>query len=539
MNVGSPHLRAHPTQSGFSLPVPTTQPIYSNLAGAGIDWDMIEADLGARLDWHGVVEIHAPTGLARGYYLNSKFNSGVLTSGNDQRPCDTSTLRSMTIQIGARLSIYALGSDLVRLSIASSGWALLREGRAIEDFHAWAAELEANRGSGALEVSVLSGRRGVLAFEFGARSLTAFQALTSLSFDETALEWLNALAGRPDARVRWFGSVETAASMGLETMELPPISVRVSTPTVAPILGTPILKTPILKTSILAPQAVRDPEVNAEPAPVAKLEEIEELTAPEPTVALEETNSAEVMGEPTLDSNEMFDEDSNDLDDALLELAEALSLDRASVERSTGTAPAAPASGAAASVTPASVAPASIAPASITPASVAAARATPALAVSTLFTPIVPLEPTVPAALESVALESAAIPVPRVIEEPTEITWVMVTAAWSELLAFTERRTDAARGKETFDRAWRESCLALAERYPELDPFLSDVKYFDGSLTIRTQTASVLEALVAAYGRSLARLGIPVEALEGLVQPIRDRHRAAWTAAGLESIWRR
>ena len=80
MTVGSPNntqnqARQNQSAAGFNLPLPTNQSVYSNLAGAGIDWDMIEADLGARLDWHGVVEVQAPTGLARGYYLNSKFST--------------------------------------------------------------------------------------------------------------------------------------------------------------------------------------------------------------------------------------------------------------------------------------------------------------------------------------------------------------------------------------------------------------------------------------------------------------------------------
>jgi hypothetical protein len=119
------------------------------------------------------------------------------------------------------------------------------------------------------------------------------------------------------------------------------------------------------------------------------------------------------------------------------------------------------------------------------------------------------------------------------------VTWPMVIAAWSDLLAFTERRTDAARGSETFDRTWRESCIALAERYPVLDPFFADVKYAAGVLNVRTQTPDLIEALVAAYQHSLVRLGIPLGALEPLVQPIRARHEVVWAAAGLEVLWRR
>jgi hypothetical protein len=453
MTVGSPHntrqnqARQNQSGAGFNLPLPTNQSVYSNLAGAGIDWDMIEADLGARLDWNGVVEVQAPTGLARGYYLNSKFSTGIVSSGGELTPCDTQTMRSMALQHGARLNIFALSANLVRLSIASSGWQIQREGLAKEVFHAWAAELEANRSSGALEVSVLSGRRGILAFEYGVRSLTAFQALTSLSFDETALEWLNALAGRPDARVRWFGGADTAAFTGLETVELPPIS------------------------------------VSARPAPV-------------------------VVQTPAVPP-ESSDEDDTDL----LELSDDIRLSKDSV-----------------SVTSEPDLQPVVAQPVIQP------MVEPA--VQPILEPVV--QPVVEVAAASVASVSApVIPAPRVIEQPLEVTWPMVTAAWSELLAFSERRTDAARGAETFDRTWRESCIALAERYPELDPFFADVKYAAGTLSVRVQTPSTIEALVAAYQRSLARLGIPLEALEPLVQPIRARHQNAWAAAGLEALWRR
>jgi hypothetical protein len=466
MKVGSPNsTRQHQANTGFSLPLPTSQAIYSNLAGSSVDWDMIEADLGARLDWHGVVEIQASSGLARGYYLNSKFNTATVLNGNDLTPGDTKTLRSMALQAGARLSIFALPQTLVRLSIASSGWQIVREGRASEDFHTWAAELEANRSSGALEVSVLSGRRGILAFEFGVRSLTAFQALTSLSFDETALEWLNALAGRPDARVRWFGSADTAAFTGLETLELPPISVNVR---------------PMPLSAPASPQVVAGSD-EADAMDLLELsDDINSANREAPPVAVGSVTSStpEVTAEP---------------------------------------APVPPVAITPAAPIPAAVAPANI-PAAVAPASILAA--------------VIPTS--VP-----VATSPVTIATPATNEQPPEITWPMVTAAWSDLLAFTERRTDAARGAETFDRTWRESCIALAERYSVLDPFFADVNYAAGTLSIRVQTPNMLEALAAAYQRTLARLGIPLEALEPLVQPIRARHQVVWAAAGLEALWRR
>jgi hypothetical protein len=480
MTVGSPHntrqnqARQNQSGAGFNLPLPTNQSVYSNLAGAGIDWDMIEADLGARLDWHGVVEVQAPTGLARGYYLNSKFSTGIVTSGGELTPCDTQTMRGMALQHGARLNIFALSANLVRLSIASSGWQIQREGLAKEVFHAWAAELEANRSSGALEVSVLSGRRGILAFEYGVRSLTAFQALTSLSFDETALEWLNALAGRPDARVRWFGGADTAAFTGLETVELPPISVSVR----------PMAKPVLVQAPSFAPPEAAD--------------------------------------EDDMDLLELSDD---------IRLSKDSSNDPVSVSSESDLQPVAQ------PINP------PVAQPVVLPAPQVFVQPISKPVVQPVVQPVVVqqvVQPIAEVATAPVAsVPAPVIPVPRVIEQPLEVTWPMVTAAWSELLAFTERRTDAARGSETFDRTWRESCIALAERYPELDPFFADVKYAAGTLNVRVQTPSIIEALIAAYQRSLARLGIPLEALESLVQPIRARHQNAWAAAGLEALWRR
>jgi hypothetical protein len=486
MKVGLPNstrqnqARQNQSSAGFNLPLPTNQAVYSNLAGAGVDWDMIEADLGARLDWHGVVEVQAPTGLARGFYLNSKFSTGIVSSGGEITPCNTQTMRGMALQHGARLNIFALSANLVRLSIASSDWQIQREGLAKEDFHAWAAELEANRGSGALEVSVLSGRRGILAFEFGVRTLTVFQALTSLSFDETALEWLNALAGRPDARVRWFGGADSAAFTGLETMELPPISVG----------ARPMAKPVSVQAPSFAP-------------PEASDEDDMDLLELSDDIRLSK-DSGTVSSEPDLQPV-------------------AQPINPPVVQPVVLTAPQI-------FVQPVVVQPI-VRPVAVQP------------DVQPVVQPVVVQQVVRPVAEFATApvasVPAVVIPVPRVIEQPLEVTWPMVIAAWSDLLAFTERRTDAARGSETFDRTWRESCIALAERYPVLDPFFADVKYAAGILSVRAQTPSLIEALVAAYQHSLVRLGIPLGALEPLVQPIRARHEAVWAAAGLEVLWRR
>jgi hypothetical protein len=484
MKVGSPNnTRQHQANAGFNLPLPTSQAIYSNLAGTSVDWDMIEADLGARLDWNGVVEVQAPSGLARGYYLNSKFNTATVLSGGDLTPGDTKVLRNMALQIGARLNIFALPQNLVRLSIASSGWQIVREGRASEDFHTWAAELEANRGSGALEVSVLSGRRGILAFEFGVRALTAFQALTSLSFDETALEWLNALAGRPDARVRLFGSADTAAFTGLETLELPPISISAR------------------------PAPMSAPVIRPATPQIAVVDEADEMDLLELSDDISLSNHTQAPSVPT----------------PVISSTPPVAVPLVPVVIVAPDAPTA-----VAPIVPASIFPASIAVTPIVPA--------PIVPVPIAMAPMVEV-PATPIA--AVAITPVTIAAPQMNETALEITWPMVIAAWSELLAFTERRTDAARGVETFDRTWRESCIALAERYAVLDPFFADVKYAAGTLTLKAQTPSSLEALVAAYQRTLSRLSIPMEALEPLVQPIRARHQAVWAAAGLEALWRR
>jgi hypothetical protein len=500
MKAGLPNAtRQNQVNAGFNLPLPINQPIYSNLSGAALDWDMIEADLGARLDWNGVVEVQAPTGLARGFYLNSKFNSGMVSSGGELNPCDSQSMRVMANQHGARLNIFALSANLVRLSIASSGWKIVREGRAIDQFIGWANELEANRGTGALEISVLSGRRGILAFESGERTLTAFQALTSLSFDDTALEWLNALASRPDARVRWFSASESISiGSSQDTSEVLPVEARVAVkPTWQPVT------LPGAEVQAIAPRVVQPNPSEAEDQVLLELSD---------EISVSREASGRALQSPLMPVAAV----------APVELPVSV-LDPVSVQpvaqvqeqvRVQDVISPAP-----------EVAPMVVQPVTGTPVQTSALAQFPA-----------PSPAPTPAQVASTLSTQVSMPVPT---KPSEITWPMLNAAWSELLAFTERRTDAARGAETFDRTWRESCIALAEQYPELDPFFADVKYANGTLIVRTPNAHLLEALLAAYQRSLASLGIPVQALEALVQPIRARHQAAWAATGLEALWRR
>jgi hypothetical protein len=109
-------------------------------------------------------------------------------------------------------------------------------------------------------------------------------------------------------------------------------------------------------------------------------------------------------------------------------------------------------------------------------------------------------------------------------------------AAWQAVLEFTEYRMDHARGQGTFDQVWREVCLELVDRYPQLDPFLEDIRYQNGVLSMHRPSGTGIEALSVAYLRTLGKLGIQIEAVRPLLKPIRDRHQPVWRAAGLEVV---
>jgi hypothetical protein len=109
-------------------------------------------------------------------------------------------------------------------------------------------------------------------------------------------------------------------------------------------------------------------------------------------------------------------------------------------------------------------------------------------------------------------------------------------AAWRDVLEFTEFRTDSARGKGSFDLVWREVCLELVDRYPQLDPFLDDVRYVAGKLNVSRPSGASFEALGAAYHRVLSKLSIPIAAVRPLLIPLRDRHAAVWREAQLEVL---
>ena len=116
------------------------------------------------------------------------------------------------------------------------------------------------------------------------------------------------------------------------------------------------------------------------------------------------------------------------------------------------------------------------------------------------------------------------------------VSFAEMITAWQAVLEFTEYRMDHARGQGTFDRVWREVCLELVDRYPQLDPFLEDIRYHNGVLSMHRPSGMGLEALSVAYLRALGKLGIQIEAVRPLLKPIRERHQSVWRAAGLEAI---
>jgi hypothetical protein len=120
--------------------------------------------------------------------------------------------------------------------------------------------------------------------------------------------------------------------------------------------------------------------------------------------------------------------------------------------------------------------------------------------------------------------------------EPVALKTSEIIAAWRDVLEFTEFRTDSARGKGSFDPAWRAVCLELVDRYPQLDPFLDDVRYAAGQLSVSRPSGASFEALGAAYHRVLSKLSIPITAVRPLLIPLRDRHAAVWREAQLEVV---
>lgn len=118
----------------------------------------------------------------------------------------------------------------------------------------------------------------------------------------------------------------------------------------------------------------------------------------------------------------------------------------------------------------------------------------------------------------------------------SESSYDQVTRAWNEILHFCENRTDSVRGKETWDNAFRRARLALVDKYPDLDPFLDNLRYTAGVLIISRPSTELFEGLVATYLETLSLLSIPATALFSLLAPIRDKHRRLWRAAGLEVV---
>jgi hypothetical protein len=116
----------------------------------------------------------------------------------------------------------------------------------------------------------------------------------------------------------------------------------------------------------------------------------------------------------------------------------------------------------------------------------------------------------------------------------TEASFDEAVRAWNEILGFCEARTDAVRGKDTFDNAFRQARLALVEKHSVLDPFLDEIRFTASVLHVRQPSLEVFEALVPTYLETLRILGIKPEALYALLKPIRDKRLRIWRAAGLE-----
>jgi hypothetical protein len=117
-----------------------------------------------------------------------------------------------------------------------------------------------------------------------------------------------------------------------------------------------------------------------------------------------------------------------------------------------------------------------------------------------------------------------------------EASFDELTRTWNEILNFCESRTDAVRGKETWDNAFRKARLSLVDNYPILDPFLDELRYTASVLIIARPSKELFEGLVATYLETLKLLSIPPQALFTLLAPIRDKHRRLWRAAGLEVV---
>jgi hypothetical protein len=118
----------------------------------------------------------------------------------------------------------------------------------------------------------------------------------------------------------------------------------------------------------------------------------------------------------------------------------------------------------------------------------------------------------------------------------TDNSFDEVVRTWNEILGFCEARTDAVRGRETFDNAFRQARLALVEKHAVLDPFLDELRFTASVLSVRQPSLEVFEALVPTYLETLRTLGIQPNALYALLKPIRDKHLKIWRAAGLEVV---
>ena len=201
------------TSDGLNLPLPTDQAIYRNLSGAALDWDLIEADLGSRAEFSGVVDVIATDSNARAYYLNGQMH-GAYRINERMTPCDAATLRSLALQATARLSVYAVTPVAIELSLEAAGWRVLHQGAGVEVTRSWLEDMHAAQTTGALEVSAQDGRRGVIAYVDGVQTLIGFEpTIAPAIFGNSATHAIETISGRSDVQVRVYGNDATEAAI--------------------------------------------------------------------------------------------------------------------------------------------------------------------------------------------------------------------------------------------------------------------------------------------------------------------------------------
>ena len=135
-------------------------------------------------------------------------------------------------------------------------------------------------------------------------------------------------------------------------------------------------------------------------------------------------------------------------------------------------------------------------------------------------------------------LEAAAV-----INQSAELALEQILAAWSELMRRARSLVDAA----TFDRAWRETSVALADDHPILDPFMGELTWKDASGKPALQlhadpketstdafTTSLVAGLSTGVIQTTARLKLAAQSLQGLLNL--DSLQREYPRAGLERL---